>query len=91
MSRPHRIEEIINDVMQKLPYDTEELQQRPTEFVPRFNSEQKKVFDSVLQQSESEEGWLVFQNAPGGTWKSFLLNLLKLAYKFEKTKNLLTQ
>ncbi|GBN83997.1 hypothetical protein AVEN_116795-1 [Araneus ventricosus] len=42
MSRSRTIEEIINDIMQKLPYDTEELQQRLTEFVPRLNLGQKK-------------------------------------------------
>ncbi|GBN33238.1 hypothetical protein AVEN_10454-1 [Araneus ventricosus] len=42
MSRPRWIEEIINDIMQKLSYDTEEMQQRLTEFVPLLNPEQNR-------------------------------------------------
>ncbi|GBL90190.1 hypothetical protein AVEN_130314-1 [Araneus ventricosus] len=62
--------------MQEINYDTELLQQRLSELVPRLNPEQKPIFHNVLKQVQSGESGLYFLNAPGGTVKTFLLKLL---------------
>ncbi|GBM55530.1 hypothetical protein AVEN_16346-1 [Araneus ventricosus] len=54
MSRPRIIEEIINDLMQKLPYDKEELQQRLTEFVSRLDLGQ--IGPTAPPTTESNKG-----------------------------------
>ncbi|GBO29439.1 hypothetical protein AVEN_144351-1 [Araneus ventricosus] len=55
MSRPRRTEEIRNDLMQELQYDTKELQQRLTQFFSRLNPELKTIFDNLLQHTKSFE------------------------------------
>ncbi|GFT57871.1 fibropellin-1 [Nephila pilipes] len=44
--------------------------------VSKFNRDQKKVCDDVLNSVDSNSGQLFFLNAPGGTGKTFLINLL---------------
>ncbi|GBN53093.1 hypothetical protein AVEN_215644-1 [Araneus ventricosus] len=83
LSRPSRT--VSNDLMQELDYDTEVLQQRLNEFVPRLNPGQKTVFD-VSKQVESGEGGLFFLDTPGGTGKNFLLNLLLSQIRKDKKK-----
>ncbi|XP_065356368.1 uncharacterized protein LOC135950766 [Calliphora vicina] len=60
----------------EINYDVNILQQ---EAVIRENSltdEQQKVYDQVMQSVENRTGQLFFLDAPGGTGKTFLLNLL---------------
>ncbi|GBM37039.1 hypothetical protein AVEN_129972-1 [Araneus ventricosus] len=65
-------------------YDTELLQQRLNELAPLLNPEQKTIFDNVLKQVESGEGGSYFLDAPGGTGKTFILNLLLAQIRKDK-------
>ncbi|XP_049308846.1 uncharacterized protein LOC125777685 [Bactrocera dorsalis] len=76
MNRPQRTEEISRNLIRELDYDTASLQQQLTESVPGLNPEQRLVFDNVAKKIEDGEGGLLFLDAPGGTGKTFLLNLL---------------
>lgn len=76
MSRPRRTEQVFSDVLRELNYDHAFLQQQIAETVPRLNPEQRNVFNSVVQKIENSVGGLFFLDAPGGTGKTFLLNLL---------------
>ncbi|GFT56717.1 ATP-dependent DNA helicase [Nephila pilipes] len=44
--------------------------------VSKFNHDQKKVYDDVLNNVDSNSGQLFFLGVPGGTEKTFLINLL---------------
>ncbi|GBO99141.1 ATP-dependent DNA helicase pif1 [Eumeta japonica] len=56
-----------------------------SETEPRLLPEQKEIYDKISQRVELGEGGLFFLDAPGGTGKTFLLNLL-LA-KIRKDRN----
>lgn len=68
--------ELSDEILRETNYDIQALQQQVAECVPQLLPEQKQVFDQVLQQIESGNGALFFLDAPGGTGKTFLLNLL---------------
>ncbi|GBO99544.1 ATP-dependent DNA helicase pif1 [Eumeta japonica] len=84
MIRPQRTEEISSDLIRELDYDTASLQQQLTESVPRLNPEQRLVFDNVVKKIEDGEGGLLFLDTPGGTGKTFLLNLLLAQIRKDK-------
>ena len=76
MYRPERTGEVSNDLIRGLNYDVNSLEQQLINNVPRLNPEQKLVFDSVVQKTNSSEGGVFVLDAPGGTGKTYLLNLL---------------
>ncbi|GBO33218.1 hypothetical protein AVEN_153320-1 [Araneus ventricosus] len=84
LNRSSRTDEVSNELMQEMDYNTELLQQRLNELVSRLNPKQKTIFDNVLKQVESGEGGLFFLDAPGGTGKTFLLNLLLAQIRKDK-------
>lgn len=86
MTSPQRSEESVNDIARELDYNATILQQQVNDMVPQLLPEQKTVFDEVTRYVESGNGALFFLDAPGGTGKTFLLNLL-LAY-VRKDKNI---
>ncbi|GBP15593.1 hypothetical protein EVAR_5292_1 [Eumeta japonica] len=47
-----------------------------TEALPLLNSEQKIIFDTIIQEVAHNQGGLFILDAPGGTGKTYLLNLL---------------
>ena len=47
-----------------------------TQNLPLLNAEQRTAFDFILGSIERGEGRLIFLDAPGGTGKTFLLNIL---------------
>ena len=51
----------------------------------RLNPEQKNVYDIILSSINSNEG-KIFLDAPGGTGKTFLINLLLAKVRFDKKK-----
>ena len=57
-------------------YDQTRLLQNIAQDEPRLNIDQKKVFTALLSTIHSNEGKLFFLDAPGGTGKTFLINLL---------------
>lgn len=84
MNRPQRIGEVSGDLIRELDYNVSSLQQQISESVPRLNTEQKLVFDIVVQRIYNGEGGLFFLDAPGGTGKTFLLNLLLAQIRKDK-------
>ena len=50
-----------------------------TERFTQLNSDQKAVFEYIRKKIDDAEGGMIFIDAPGGTGKTFLLNLI-LAY-----------
>ncbi|CAG4968996.1 unnamed protein product [Parnassius apollo] len=57
-------------------YDQTRLLQNIAQDEPRLNIDQKKVFTALLSTIDNNEGKLFFLDAPGGTEKTFLINLL---------------
>lgn len=76
LTTPQRIEAIASDVIRELNYDTTALCTFVNEMAPHLVPEQRRVYDLIIQRINSGEGGLFFLDAPGGTGKTFLLNLL---------------
>ncbi|XP_053597533.1 uncharacterized protein LOC128668478 [Microplitis demolitor] len=53
--------------------------------VPILNKEQKEAYESILNSIVSDSGRLFFLDAPGGTGKTFLINLLLAKIRSEKS------
>lgn len=46
-----------------------------------MNEDQKKIYDEILAKYEYGSNGIVFIDAPGGTGKTFLLNLISAKIK----------
>ncbi|XP_044591486.1 uncharacterized protein LOC123269716 [Cotesia glomerata] len=62
--------------MNELAYDVSQLIEAVSVGVSKLNDDQKQVYDEVLNNIDSNSGKLFFLDAPGGTGKTFLINLL---------------
>ncbi|XP_044591497.1 ATP-dependent DNA helicase pif1-like [Cotesia glomerata] len=70
--------------LRELAYDTVYLTKVVAENVPKLNLEQRKVYNEILNSIISDSGQLYFLDAPGGTGKTFLINLLLAKIRSEK-------
>lgn len=57
-------------------YNIQELRQYVENSIPLLNLEQKQIYNTIMKQLQSNSGGVFFLDAPGGTGKTFLLNLL---------------
>ncbi|GFT42267.1 ATP-dependent DNA helicase [Trichonephila clavipes] len=73
-----------NEIARELDYDFIALQHQVAELVPLLLPEQNHVFHQVLRKIDSGNGGLFFLDAPGGTGKTFLLNLLLMSARKDK-------
>ncbi|XP_049316937.1 uncharacterized protein LOC125779708 [Bactrocera dorsalis] len=83
MSSPRRdnMDDFDNEIARELDYDFLALQHQVTELVPQLLIEQNHVFMQVLRKINFSSGGLFFLDAPGGTAKTFLLNLLLISVR----------
>ncbi|UYV73657.1 hypothetical protein LAZ67_11000242 [Cordylochernes scorpioides] len=65
-----------SDILRELAYDTAELEDNVASMLPKLLPEQRRVFDAVLAKINLSQPIIIFLDAPGGTGKTFLLNLL---------------
>ena len=60
----------------EIDYDQGEQQAYVEHNVPLLTADQREVYDSFCSMIESNEGGMLFLDAPGGTGKTFLINLI---------------
>ncbi|UYV66797.1 hypothetical protein LAZ67_4002878, partial [Cordylochernes scorpioides] len=65
-----------SDILRELAYDTAELEDNVASMMPKLLPEQRRVFDAVLARINLSLPIIIFLGAPGGTGKTFPLNLL---------------
>jgi hypothetical protein len=72
---PHRDQHlhIHRHMLRETSYDSE---QYVDQYEPLLTPDQYNVCKSVLRTIDNGNGGLIFQDAPGGTGKTFLINLL---------------
>ncbi|XP_053595501.1 uncharacterized protein LOC128667822 [Microplitis demolitor] len=88
LTSPSREQEpgIINQqYLNELAYDTDKLTKEVIKSVPILNKEQKEAYESILNSVVSDSGRLFFLDAPGGTGKTFLINLLLAKMRSRKS------
>ncbi|XP_068994247.1 uncharacterized protein [Neodiprion pinetum] len=73
---PNRsLQNVVNAIL-RCTYDVNELSVFVNSNVPKLVSDQKIAFDAIIKSMENNKGGLFFLDAPGGTGKTFLVNLL---------------
>ncbi|XP_055927590.1 uncharacterized protein LOC129958889 [Argiope bruennichi] len=73
---PQRRGELSSEVVKKLNYDTVVLEAKVNGMIPRLLYEQRKFYETILNRVNNGEEGLFFLDAPEGTSKTFVLNLL---------------
>ncbi|XP_017470169.1 PREDICTED: ATP-dependent DNA helicase pif1-like [Rhagoletis zephyria] len=73
---PQRRGELSSDVIREFNYDTVALDTFVNEMTPHLLPEQEHVYNLIIQRVNSGEPGIFFLDAPGGTGKTFVLNLL---------------
>ncbi|GFY53451.1 ATP-dependent DNA helicase [Trichonephila inaurata madagascariensis] len=72
------------DVLRETSYDVQALRAYMAANVPRLTPDQQIAFIAITGMIGREKGGIVFLDAPGGTDKTFLLNLLLAFVRKEK-------
>ena len=64
------------DYLREKSHDVEQLRKYVQQRKPSLNEDQEKAFDTILKRVEGRRGGIVFLDAPGGTGKTYLTNLI---------------
>ncbi|XP_011858582.1 PREDICTED: uncharacterized protein LOC105556120, partial [Vollenhovia emeryi] len=64
------------DVILKCPFDKKEMQDYVSENLPKLVPDQRQAFEKIIDSVIYNRGNVFFLDAPGGTGKTFLINLL---------------
>jgi mannose/fructose-specific phosphotransferase system component IIA len=64
-------------MLRETSYDSSEMGQYVDQYEPLLAPDQYNVYKSVLHTIDNRNGGLIFLDAPGGTVKTFLINLLQ--------------
>lgn len=64
------------EIVREMNYNTDDLFRYVSINAPLLVPDQKIAYDSIMQSIMSEQGRMFFLDAPGGTGKTFLLNLI---------------
>lgn len=65
-----------SDYMRETSYNIEDLTEYLSKNVPLMNQNQKTVYNTIMEQISNEKCGIYFLDAPGGTGKTFLINLI---------------
>lgn len=78
LPQPRRLDnvEVNRQYLTETNYDAESLQREIAIKMQTLTNEQELVYNQVIQSIENEAGQIFFLDAPGGTGKTFLINLL---------------
>ncbi len=83
-------ERIPREIREETNYDTSALTAIVQENVPKFNSEQRDVYQRVMKSIEEDLGEMIAIEAPGGTGKTFLISTILAKVRSEKQVALAT-
>jgi ATP-dependent DNA helicase PIF1 len=72
------------DMLLATNYNPEALAEEVRQTLPRLSPDQTVAFNRIVEVVEKEEGGLIFLDAPGGTGKTFLINLLLSKVRSER-------
>lgn len=75
---------LATEYMRELNYNTDEMAAHVATNEPLLLEEQRSVYNRILLSVNSGQGKLFFLDAPGGTGKTFLINILLAALRKEK-------
>uniref|UniRef100_UPI00358E883F uncharacterized protein n=1 Tax=Myxine glutinosa TaxID=7769 RepID=UPI00358E883F len=70
------IEGMAQELLRETNYNMEELTTFVEQNVPRMVEDQQQAFTSILKSVDDDAGKIFFLDAPGGTGKTFLINII---------------
>lgn len=78
MKKPDRqiTNSLSREIIREKNYNMNQLQDYVHFHEPLLNADQKKIFDQIIERNNEKKGGIIFIDAPGGTGKTFLFNLL---------------
>ncbi|XP_065209902.1 uncharacterized protein LOC135838199 [Planococcus citri] len=76
--------EISIDYLREVNYDVNAMNEYVRKFEPMLNEDQKNVYSAVLKSVLQNEKSVFYLDAPGGTGKTFIMNLLLAKIRSEK-------
>lgn len=76
MVEDSRADELNSEIERETSYNREEQATVVSRAQPYFTNEQKEAFDRIISSIIQRRGQLFFLDAPGGTGKIFLLNMI---------------
>ncbi|XP_050679666.1 ATP-dependent DNA helicase PIF7-like [Leptidea sinapis] len=65
-----------SELSKELNYNKDELQRYIEENEPKLTRTQRIVYNTIINRIETNAGGIIFLDAPGGTGKTFLINLV---------------
>ena len=65
-----------SEILRETSYNTDELNTFVEENNPKLTNDQRKVYDTIMESVRLDKGGFFFLDAPGGTGKTFVTNLL---------------
>ena len=72
------------EILQEKNYDSNKLMAYVQENLPHLVQDQRAAYDHILELVTSQKGGLIFLDAPGGTGKTFVINLLLATIRRDK-------
>ncbi|GBM12248.1 hypothetical protein AVEN_155255-1 [Araneus ventricosus] len=82
-SRQH-VHNMSREILRELSYDSDLLLNFVTQRDPLLNTDQQAIYREVLRLYSKSEGEVIFIDAPGGTGKTFLINVLLAKIRGER-------
>lgn len=68
--------EKLSILLQETSYNCIEEQKFLEENLPSLNADQSKIYTKIIEKLHNQESGIIFVDAPGGTGKTYLLNLI---------------
>lgn len=72
------------DILREQNYDMEQLEQYVNLNKPLLTDEQKIIYDGIMEKISNSSGGIFFIDAPGGTGKTFIINLILAEIRKDK-------
>lgn len=85
---PYLVDESINtlnrEYIEQTNFNPIELQHTINNNEPKLNNEQNQIYQLIIEKVNTNDGGVYFLDAPGGTGKTFLINLILAKIRSEK-------
>ncbi len=82
--RDQALDSFCNEVIRETSYNVSEMTELVSKSEPLLVSDQRAAYDAILNSVETNSGGIFFLDAPGGTGKTFVLNLILAKVRLQR-------
>lgn len=76
--------QLSREMLEETSYNLKEMEELIAKNEPLLVGDQRRAYNEILSKVESNQGGMVFLDAPGGTGKTFLINLILAKMRKER-------